>query len=193
MKSSHISTLILDIEATDLEADRGVVLCACYESSERPGKVQVLRNDVVNARDWRKGVRGNDKKIVKQINQLVRSHDVIVAHNGTRYDLPFLRTRALRWGLRPLLEPKIVDPLSIAWRKWKLRSNRLGAISSHLGIKDKKTPLDMSIWADAMLNGNKRSMNLIVEHCIADIKVLSGVLKHVKPFIKVFDERGSAL
>lgn len=191
--SNLISTLVLDIETTDLEADRGVVLCACYESSTRPGKVQVLRNDVVNKRDWRRGIRGNDREIVKQINQLVRQHDVIVAHNGQRFDLPFLRTRALRWRLRPLMEPKIVDPLQIAWRKWKLRSNRLGAISDHLGIKDRKTPLDMSVWADAMLNGNGRSMNKIVTHCIADVKVLSGVLEHVKPFIKVLDDRGSAL
>ena len=188
-----ISSLILDIETTDLEADRGVVLCACYESSEKPGVVQTLRNDDVNWRDWKRGVRGNDRQIVRLINQLIRRHDVIVAHNGAKFDLPFLRTRALRWGLRPLMEPKIVDPLQIAWRKLKLRSNRLGSISDHLGIKDRKTPLDMSVWADATLNGTRRSMNLIVKHCIADIKVLAGVLEHVKPFIKVFDERGSAL
>lgn len=188
-----ISTLILDLETTDLEADRGVILCACYESSKDPGKVHTLRNDEVNARDWRKGVRGNDKELVKQVSKLVRTHDVIVAHNGSRFDIPFLRTRGLRWGLRPLMEPKIVDPLSIAWRKFKLRSNRLGSISDYLGIKDRKTPLDMSVWADAMLNGSKRSMNLIVKHCVADIKVLSAVLPHVKPFIKVLDDRGSAL
>lgn len=188
-----ISTLILDIETTDLEADRGVVLCACFESSTNPGKVSTLRNDHVNSKDWKRGVRGNDKELVKQINQLIRTHDVIVAHNGTKFDLPFLRTRALRWGLRPLMEPKIVDPLWIAWRKWKLRSNRLGAISDYLGIPDRKTPLDMSTWADAMLNGTKKSMDLIVTHCVADVKVLSGVLKHVKPFIKVLDDRGSAL
>lgn len=188
-----ISTLILDIETTDLEADRGVVLCGCYESSTRPGKVMTLRNDEVNKTAWDAGVRGHDKELVKQLNKLVRDHDVIVAHNGNRFDIPFLRTRALRWGLEPLKEPKMVDPLLIAWRKFKLRSNRLGAISAHLGIEDRKTPLDMAVWMDAILNGTKKSMNLIVEHCVADVKVLSGVLTYVKPFIKVLDDRGSAL
>lgn len=187
-----ISTLILDLETTDLEADRGVILCACYESSKQPGKVQTIRQDETNP-TWKKGDRGDDKELVKQVLKLVRSHDVVVAHNGSRFDLPFLRTRALRWGLIPLKDVKLVDPCTIAWRKFRLRSNRLGAIADYVGIKDKKTPLDMSVWAAATLRGSKKAMDLIVTHCIADIKVLRGVLDFVKPFIKVLDDRGSAL
>lgn len=187
-----ISTLILDLETTDLDADRAVILCASYESSEEPGKVRTIRQDETNPR-WSEGIRGDDKELVKQVCKLVRDHDVIVAHNGSRFDIPMLRTRALRWGLAPLKEVKLVDPCSIAFRKFKLRSNKLGRIADYVGIEDKKTPLDMSVWADAMLNGSKRAMNLIVEHCEADIRVLKGVLNFVKPFIKVFDDRGSAL
>lgn len=188
-----ISTLILDIETTDLNADRGVTLCACYESSEQPGKIVTLRNDEIEGTKWRKGVRGDDKKLIKELRALVHSHDVIVAHNGHRFDLPFIRTRSLRWGLKPVREPKIVDPLQIAWRKFRLRKNSLGPLAGLLGVDDKKTPLDMAIWMDAMLNGNKRAMDLIVKHCVADVKVLAKVLPHVKPFVKVLDDRGSAL
>jgi uncharacterized protein YprB with RNaseH-like and TPR domain len=187
-----IDVLVLDLETTDLEADRGVILCCSYESSKEPGVVRTLRQDRLNPQ-WRKGDRGNDKALVKAIMKLVGEHDVIVAHNGTRFDLPMLRTRALRWHLPPLKDVKIVDPCSIAWRKFRLRTNRLGAVADFLGIKDKKTPLDMSVWAAATLRGDKRSMNLIVKHCEADIRVLSAVLKFVKPFIKVLDEKGSAL
>lgn len=187
-----ISTLILDLETTDLDADRAVILCASYESSKQPGKVHTIRQDHTNPK-WKTGIRGDDKELVKQTCALVRSHDVIVAHNGNRFDIPMLRTRALRWHLTPLKEVKLVDPCQIAWRKFKLRSNRLGAIADFVGIKDKKTPLDMSLWADVMLNGSAKGMNAIVEHCEADIRVLSGVLAFVKPYIKVLDDRGSAL
>lgn len=188
-----ISTLVLDLETSDLEADRGVILCASYESSDAPGKVKTIRQDdpEINA-DWETN-RANDKELVKRVMALVKAHDIIVAHNGARFDLPFLRTRALHWGLRPLREVKLVDPLQIAWRKFKLRSNRLGAVADHLGVADKKTPLDMSVWASATLTGSRKSMNLIVEHCEADIRVLSAVLEHVKPFIRQLDDRGSAL
>lgn len=188
-----ISTLILDLETTDLAADRGVILCASYESSEQPGKIHTIRQDdpEINP-DW-ETKRSNDRELVKQLNQLVRDHDVIVAHNGSRFDIPFLRTRSLRWRLAPVKDVKLVDPLQIAWRKFRLRSNSLGAVADHLGIEDRKTPLDLSVWASAMLDGDKRSMNKIVAHCEADIKVLSAVLPHVKQFVKVLDDRGSAL
>lgn len=187
-----ISTLILDLETTDLDADRAVILCASYESSHEPGKVRTIRQDKTNPQ-WKKGIRGDDKELVKQTTALVRSHDVIVAHNGSRFDIPMLRTRALRWHLTPLKDVKLVDPCSIAWRKFKLRSNSLGRIADFVGIKDKKTPLDMSIWMEVMLNGDAAGMQKIVEHCEADIRVLSGILAFVKPYIKVLDDRGSAL
>lgn len=187
-----ISTLILDLETTDLDADRAVILCASYESSHEPGKVRTIRQDKTNP-EWNAGKRGDDKELVKQVCALVRQHDVVVAHNGSRFDIPMLRTRALRWGLAPLKDVKLVDPCSVAWRKFKLRSNSLGRIADFVGIKDKKTPLDMSVWADVMLNGSARGMNLIVEHCEADIRVLRGILDFVKPFVKVIDDRGSAL
>ena len=187
-----ITTLCLDLETTDLDADRAVILCASFESSTEPGRVRTIRQDRTNPL-WKKGIRGDDKELVKQVCKIVRDHDVIVAHNGARFDLPMLRTRALRWGLAPLKDGKLVDPCSIAWRKFKLRSNRLGAIADFVGIEDKKTPLDMSLWADVMLNGSVRGMNKIVEHCEADIRVLRGVLDFVKPFVKLIDERGSAI
>jgi uncharacterized protein YprB with RNaseH-like and TPR domain len=188
-----ISTLVLDRETTALEADRGVILCASYESSKEPGHIRTLRQDDPDINpDWATK-RGYDRELVKRIKALVMDHDVIVAHNGTRFDLPFLRTRCLRWHLAPLRDVKCVDPLQIAWRKFRLRSNTLGAVADYLGIEDRKTPLDMSVWASAYLDGDKRAMNKVVTHCEADIRVLSAVLPYVKPFIKVLDDRGSAL
>jgi len=186
-----ISTIILDIESTALYADLGVALCMSYESSEDPGVVHTLRTDKLNPRDWKRGVRGNDRELVKRCNEVIRNHDIVVAHNGKWFDLPFLRTRALVHGLAPLHEVTIVDPVLIARRKFRFQRNSLARIADTLKLADKKTPLDLSLWADVCLNGNQEGMDLIVEHCEADVRVLSGVLGLVKPFVKQFDNRGS--
>lgn len=186
-----ITTAVFDLETSDLNADAGVILCAVIQSSKQKRPI-VIRTDDTN-KDWKRGQRGNDKETVRQIAEVLEDHDVLAAHNGSRFDIPFLRTRMARWHMRPLRDIKIVDPLSVSWRKFRLKSNRLGNISDHLGIKDRKTPLDMSIWQDAILNGTRKSMDLIVEHCIADVKVLAGVLNLVKPYVRVLDDRGSAL
>lgn len=186
-----ISTLILDIETSDLEADRGIILCAVAQSSLQK-EPYILRTDELNV-NWRKGLRGDDSQITREITDIVREHDVLVAHNGTRFDIPFVRTRCARWNLKRFPDKVIVDPCSIAWRKFRLRSNSLKNISDFIGSKDRKHPLDMSLWMDAILNGSRSSMDKIVEHCIADVKELNDVLALVKPYIKVFDERGSCL
>lgn len=186
-----ITTAVFDLETSDLNADSGIILCAVVQSSTRRRPI-VIRTDDTN-KNWAKGLRGDDSATVKQIAEILADHDVLAAHNGSRFDIPFLRTRMARWGMRRFPEVKLIDPLSIAWRKFRLKSNRLGNIADHVGIKDKKTPLDMSTWSDAVLNGNRKSMDLIVEHCLADVKVLEGVLNLVKPYVRILDERGSAL
>jgi uncharacterized protein YprB with RNaseH-like and TPR domain len=186
-----ISTAIFDLETSDLAGDKGIILCGCIQSSTRKEMI-TIRTDDTNKK-WKSGKRGDDSATAKQIADVLSKHDVLVAHNGTRFDLPFLRTRLARWGMPRLPDMKIVDPLSVAWRKLRMTRNSLGNIADHIGIKDRKTPLNMSVWMDAILNGSRKSMDLIVEHCVADVKVLAGVLELVKPYVKLLDDRGSAL
>lgn len=191
MKNNSISSIILDIESTALYADLGVVLCMSYESSDEPGKIHTLRTDELNPKDWKRGVRGNDREIVKQANEVIREHDIIIAHNGRFFDIPFLRTRALVHRLAPLHDMVIVDPVRVARSKLRFQRNTLARMLDTLDIGDKKTPLDLSVWMDVLHNGNPEAMDTIVEHCEADVKALSAMLPFVRPFIKQFDSMGS--
>lgn len=186
-----IDTLVLDIETTNLSADLGVVLCVSYMSSRDEGEVVTLRNDVINPKDWKAGRRGNDRELVKRANEVIRNHDIIAAHYGMRFDLPFLRTRGMMQGLAVLPEKVVIDPWAVARRKFKFQRNRLDGIAKALGAPDRKTPLDLQVWRAAMLDGDKASMDLIVEHCEADVRVLAFVLDQVKPFVRQFNDRGS--
>jgi uncharacterized protein YprB with RNaseH-like and TPR domain len=189
--SNLVSSVILDIETTALYADLGVVLCMSYESSEEPGVVKTLRTDELNPKDWRRGIRGNDREMVKRANEVIRNHDIVVAHNGRFFDIPFLRTRAIANRLAPLHDMVIVDPVRIARNKWRFNRNSLANVLDALGIAEKKTPLNLSTWADVVHNGTKESLDEIVEHCEADVMALSALLPHVKPFIRQFDTEGS--
>lgn len=191
MPTNLVSSIVLDIETTALYADLGVVLCMSYESSEEPGVIHTLRTDELNPKDWKRGVRGNDREIVKQANEVIRNHDIIVAHNGRFFDIPFLRTRAIVHRLAPLHDMVIVDPVRVARSKLRFQRNSLQRILDTLHIGEKKTPLDLSVWMDVLHNGNQAGMNEIVEHCEADVRALSAMLPTVRPFIKQFDSMGS--
>lgn len=186
-----ISTGIFDIETSALEADRGIILCAVIQGSNKSAPV-IFRTDELNP-GWKKGKRGDDSAITSELTRALSKFDVLVAHNGTRFDVPFIRTRLARWGLTRFPDVKIIDPLSIAFRKFRLNHNSLGSISDFIGSTDRKHRLDLSVWMDCILNGNTKAMDEIVTHCLADVKELKDVLNLVKPYVKVLDDRGSAL
>lgn len=187
-----ISTAILDLETSDLDADRAVLLVACIKSS-LTNKMYQLRIDQTDYITWTRGQRGCDKKICAETADILAKHDVIVAHNGLFFDVPFLRTRLLKHKLHRLPDLKLVDPCDILRKKFRMRSNSLASIISHLGLRDKKTPLDMSVWQDAMWNGSSEAMDQIVKHCVQDVKALEGVFNAVKPYIKILNDRGSSI
>lgn len=184
-----ISTLLLDIETTALTADLGVILCACGKDDK--GREFTYRIDQMSPRSWKKGLRGNDRAIIVELARELSEYDVIVAHNGVGFDLPFIRSRALYWGLDRVPDVKVVDPLKVLWEKFRLKRNSLGAVSDFIGSLDKKDPLDMSLWVNVVLNGNKNALNQIVHHCQSDVRELEDVLNAVKPYCRVFNEKGS--
>lgn len=186
-----LSTAIIDFETSDLDADKAVLLASVIKSSETG--MQILRIDETDKYSWSNGARGDDYGIVEQTAAALVKHDVIVAHNGFFFDVPFLRTRMLKHDMPRLPDIKLVDPCNILRRKFKMRSNSLASIIDMLGLKDKKTPLNMSVWMDCILNGNKSALDKIVKHCVQDVKALEGVFNAVKPYIKMLDDRGSSL
>lgn len=186
-----ISSVVLDIETTALDAGYGVVLCMSYESSKEPGVIKTLRTDKLNAKDWKRGIRGNDREVVKQANEVIRNHNVVVAHNGRFFDIPFLRTRAMVHRLAPLHDMVIVDPCRIGRSRFRFGRNSLQRMLDVLKIAERKTPLDLTVWSDVLHNGTPEAMEEIVEHCERDVAALSALTAHVAPFIKQFDSWGS--
>lgn len=180
---------LLDIETSELEADLGIILCAVIKDDLG---YTVLRTDELNKK-WRSGKRGDDKAITKALRERLATYDIIVAHNGNRFDIPFVRTRCAKWKLERLPDIKLIDPCDIAWRKFRLRSNSLGNISDFIGSVNRKHRLDLSVWRDAVYNGTAAAMDQIVEHCVSDVDELEDVLNMVKPYIKVLNDRGSGL
>jgi len=46
-------------------------------------------------------------------------------------------------------------------------------------------------WLKAPLDGSRKSMNYIVEHCIEDVNTLDSIVDMVKPYSTAFNAWGS--
>lgn len=183
-----VRVAVFDIETTGLNASFGRVLTAAIQFYG-PDELVTFRAD--EYKDWNKGLRSDDREIVSDILASLEKADIVIAHNGVGFDMAFLRTRAIMHKL-PVVHPrKIVDPVLLARRTFRFHSNRLDAIAQMLGCDFQKTPLAPKYWIKAMGDGDKESLDYIMEHNIADVFVLEEVARTVMPYIKTIDNIGS--
>lgn len=172
--NSKPRVMIMDIEATNLKADFGFVLCIAWKWS---GEDKIYSVSIADAPSFKKDCT-NDKWIIEEFRKAAEQADAIVMHYGSVFDYPYLQARALAHGL-PLL-PKVpyIDTWRIARKGLALSSNRLASLSRLLGVEE-KTPLSGRIWVKAT-SGDAKSIKYIVEHCKQDVRVLEQVYDRIK-------------
>lgn len=181
-----ISVASFDLECSSLNADFGIVLCGVVKPQN--ADPIIFRADKLNKK-W-KTKRSDDSAVVKAIIDELSKYDVVCAHNGLRFDLPFLRTRAAMWGLPAVSSPKLIDPVLIARRNLKMSYNGLERLADFLGCNT-KTPVEGAKWMRASLDGDVAAMDEIVEHCIQDVLMLEQIVGAVKGYCRAFDNKGS--
>lgn len=158
---------VIDIEATDvMSAHYGYCLCWCLK--EMGGEIieACIRPSEVRSREKR------DRRIIEKAIDAMRGFDRLVVYWGKprRYDLPFLRTRALIHGLDfPVAgEIYVTDLYDTVRNKMKLRYNRLAIACDALGIESKGHPIIPAVWQDAAA-GKKEALDYILQHCREDV------------------------
>jgi uncharacterized protein YprB with RNaseH-like and TPR domain len=182
----QVSCCCFDLETTNLSADFGVILCGVVKGSQT--EPVTFRADRLNPR-W-PNRRSNDSHTCKAIVAELDKYDIWVAHNGAKFDVPFLRTRLLKHGLPALPNKKLIDPVLLARNKLRMSWNSLEKVAEHLGVNT-KTELRPDQWIKAALDGDKTAMHYIVEHCVADVLVLEKVIGALKIYSGTFNTYGS--
>ncbi len=129
-------------------------------------------------------INHNDERIVKSIWNLLNTADIIITHNGDRFDHRMLNTRFLVWNLPPLSHYKSVDTLKVVKSVFRLTSNKLSYINLYLNIMEKDKVV-FDIWKKAFF-GDKDALKLVKEYNEHDVLVLEELFLKIRPFIKNF-------
>ena len=84
--------------------------------------------DKVHHLDW--GLKKQcDKKLVEEFIKVLDKADEIVAHNGDRFDIKWIRTRALFHGLEMRDTYVMIDTLKMCKKYLSLPSNKLAEVA----------------------------------------------------------------
>jgi uncharacterized protein YprB with RNaseH-like and TPR domain len=166
----------LDIEATQLTANFGWMISWCIkeQDTKKIHTATVTRDEIIT------GVL--DKRIVEELVETLKQFTQIVTYYGARYDIPFIRTRAIFWGIPfiPYGEIEHKDLYFLARAKLRLHSNRLEVVCDLMGIKG-KTHLEPKMWVLAN-TGNEEALKYINVHNRYDVIILEEVHKKLGEF-----------
>lgn len=177
-----------DIEASNLSADFGIVLCVGGKivGEGKPRVLNILDYTSEHDRDL---IRA-EKRLLVDVSAMLLDCDVWLTHFGTWYDINFINTRLLYHRL-PIIPPTFshIDTWKVAKNRLKLRNNRLVTIQEFLGLSTKKNAIQPEQWLRA-LGGHRPSMAYIVEHCRLDVLVLEQAYLRLRPLVLDHPNRG---
>lgn len=163
-----------NISLDQVEKD-GYILCACWKD--------INSNKVYKASipDTEKPTSDNDKEVVKKLWKVLDDADIIVAHNGKKFDIPTINARFIYWGLPPPSPYKVVDTLRVLKSKFRFPVNSLDGICQHLNM-GKKHSTSFKLWSSC-IHGDKKAWKQMVDYCAHDVILLNQLYNKFKGWI----------
>ncbi len=126
-------------------------------------------------------VAKDDLRVVTACRDVLDEADIMVAHNGDRFDRKKLNARLVKHGLTPPQPPRSIDTLKIARGSFAFPSNRLNDLGIYLDVGKKVPHTGFELWKDCMA-GDKKALNLMARYNIGDIKLLRDVYMKLRSF-----------
>lgn len=124
----------------------------------------------------------DDKRVTVSLWKLFDEADMVVAHNGSKFDVPKMNCRFLKHNLVPPTPYYTIDTLQIAKKNFGFASNKLEALARFFGF-DGKLNTEFNLWKKCM-EGDQESLNYMLEYNKQDVILLEEVYLKLQPWIK---------
>ncbi len=172
---------VFDIESTGLTGDFSCILCAVVKPYGR-GKEQVFKIDL-DKRDMLEA----EKDLLLEFLPVLTSFDGLAGYYSTRFDMPLIRTRCMFHGIPAPKKIKHFDAYFTIRRTVNPTTRRMDRINEINRLTDESLPekskLGVKEWTGATFRRDKESLDYIVTHCVADVRVLESIIDKYIDFV----------
>jgi len=131
----------------------------------------------------------NDSELnmMKVLFKLLDEADIVIAHNGDKFDLPHIQGRGVVLGLKPPAPYKTVDTVKVARYEFNFPSNSLEYLAKVLKLKNKKDGHQkfpgFELWLGVLAN-NPEAWAEMREYNVQDILVLEELYLKMRPWMR---------
>lgn len=124
-----------------------------------------------------------DKQMLIDFIKVANQSDEMIAHNGDRFDIKWIRTRCIFHRIPMFPNYKTLDTLKKAKSGFNFNSNKLDYIAQYLGVGAKVKHSGFDMWKGVMAN-DKNALSEMANYCEGDIIVLEDVFLTMQNYIK---------
>ena len=171
-----------DIETSNLDGDFGIMLSYCILDGATGTILYTVlsKSDIDGAK-----IGKEDRRVVQACIRDLAKFDRIVGFYSKRFDVPFVRTRAMSCEVDFPQYGTIVhdDVYFVIRHRFKLSSNRLENACRVILGDTNKTRIEPKYWR-AAVRGDKKSLAWILDHNKKDVIDLKRLYDRVLPFFR---------
>lgn len=123
----------------------------------------------------------NDHRLIKDLWQVFNEAEILIAHNGDRFDIRKTNAKFIEHGMKPPRDYKTIDTLKIARRYFQFDSNKLNDLAQFLKIGKKLPTTGFDLWRRCM-GGDEAAWNIMERYNRRDIRLLEDVYLKLRPY-----------
>ena len=124
----------------------------------------------------------NDREVAKALWELFDEADIVIAHNGDKFDMRKANARFIAHHMTPPTPVQQVDTLKVARKYFMFNSNKLGDLGEHLGLGNKEATGGFALWKGCMM-GDEKSWRTMKKYARQDVDLLSMVYHRLRPWM----------
>ncbi len=126
----------------------------------------------------------NDKKLCASLHRILREADVVVAHNGKRFDMRKIRARMAHNRMDPIPNVRVIDTLTESRKQFGFTSHKLIYLSEKFGPEGERKNEHMrfpgiKLWLECQ-RGNPDAWAEMKAYNIPDVTSMEGMYDELR-------------
>lgn len=166
--------VFFDIESSGgFNADFGSTLCVSFKVFEQEPVTLKIKQV------------GNDQKVVREAKEILEQFQCWCSYYGKGFDVPYLNTRLLKWGYKPVKPRHHLDLYFTLKPKTKMSRKGLGSYADFLKLETPKINVSQNVWSEMPFKmGNMKELVMRCEGDCTTLEQLYVKTRHMVAEIK---------
>ena len=164
------SIVFVDIEAMGLTADYGSIICCAFKPyGQKPYTIAIKQ-------------AGNDQRVVREIKEHLEKYNCWVTYFGKGFDVKYINTRLLKWGMPPIDKRPHVDMFFIMKSHVITGRKSQAHLLGWLRTEETKMSVSASDWSELPFR-LKEHLPTMIARCESDVVGLEALYRKCRRLI----------